>query len=156
MLTNYDLEELASKLNIQIRTICMKDNLPSKVKDGNYIINLQSSDGGRNSGTHWTGLVVQGRNALFFDPFGVWPSIEVREFVKKRPGSHLAFTTKDIQDFHSDNCGLFVLGFLNSAQRGNHLLDSVEDFLNIFSQDTKKNDRIIKAYLRDSQCGCLH
>ena len=140
MLTNYDLVNLAHNFQLPIVSICMKDKLPRRVRDGNYIINLQSSDGGRNHGTHWTALVVQGQQALFFDPFGVWPSTEIRDFVKRRKGCHLAFTTTDIQDLHSNYCGWFCLGFLIFCHRGH----SPEEYLSLFSTtNTKGNDRII-------------
>ena len=140
MLTNYDLVNLAHNFQLPIVSICMKDKLPRRVRDGNYIINLQSSDGGRNHGTHWTALVVQGQQSLFFDPFGVWPSTEIRDFVKNRKGCHLAFTTKDIQDLHSNLCGWFCLGFLIFCNRGH----SPEEYLSLFSTtNTKGNDRII-------------
>ncbi len=151
-MTNFDLEDLAHIYNLPIRAICMKDNLPKKVQDGNYIINLQSSEGGKNKGTHFTALVVKGNQALFFDSFGIWPSMEVREFVQRRPKSHLAFTTKEIQDLSSSRCGLFCLGFLLTIHRGY----SFEDFLSLFSStNTKGNDKVItKMFSRSSQGDC--
>ena len=56
MLTNYDLEELCDFYNVPLGGIYMKDMLPKKLQNGNYIINLESSNGGRNNGTHWTCL----------------------------------------------------------------------------------------------------
>ena len=79
MLTNYDLEPL--------RGVYMKDMLPKKLQNGNYIINLESSNGGRNNGTHWTCLIVNNQSTMFYDPYGAPPSIEIRDFVKV--SSHL-------------------------------------------------------------------
>ena len=151
MLTNFDLEDLAHIYNLPIRAICMKDNLPKKVQDGNYIINLQSSEGGKNNGTHWTALVIRGNQALFFDSFGIWPSMEIREFVQRRPKSHMAFITKEIQDLRSSQCGLFCLGYLLTIHRGY----PVEDFLSLFSsEDTKGNDKVIKRMFSGNSKGC--
>ena len=145
MLTNFDLENLAHKFNLPLVSICMKDKLPTKVHDGNYIINLQSSEGGKNHGTHWTALVVMGQQSLFFDPFGIYPSTEIREFIKKRKGCHLAFTTKEIQDLHSSLCGYFCLGFLIYLDRGK----GPEEYMRLFSEnDTKGNDRIMKTVIK--------
>ena len=155
MLTNFDLEAMAHKYKLLIRSICMKDKLPKRVRDGNYIINLQSSDNGRNHGTHWTALVLRGDEALFFDPFGVYPSTEIRDFVKRRPGTHLAFTTKDIQDLKSDNCGLFCMGFLLMTDSNPDLFRGAKDYMSFFSStNTKGNDKIIKALLPDAKCRC--
>jgi hypothetical protein len=57
----------------------MKNELPVKIKDGNYIINLQSSTQG--DGTHWTALIIRNDTALYFDSFGAPPSTEIIDFV---------------------------------------------------------------------------
>ena len=67
MLTNYDLEELCDTYGVALRGIYMKDMLPQRAQNGNYIINLESSNGGKNNGTHWTCLVVHDKKAMFYD-----------------------------------------------------------------------------------------
>ena len=47
MLSNFDLERLANFYHLPLVAVEMKDELPSKVKDGCYIINLQSSTVGQ-------------------------------------------------------------------------------------------------------------
>jgi len=142
MLTNFQLEDLAKKYHIPLVAICMKDELPKSPRDGNYIINLQSSDGGKNTGTHWTALIIKGKYALFSDPFGEWPSMEIRDFVKKRKGCHLGFIDADIQDIDSDNCGRFCLSFLKYVN-SNDLYDSANKYVHLFSKNTKLNDKIL-------------
>ena len=45
-----------------------RDNLPYKIKDGAYIINLdQNSD----IGTHWVTLYLNNNDVTYFDNFGV-------------------------------------------------------------------------------------
>ena len=82
MLSNFDLERLAEFYHLPLVAITMKDELPAKVVDGCYIINLQSSTDGR--GTHWLGLFIYKTNAYFFDSYGAPPSVEIMKFVKKR------------------------------------------------------------------------
>ena len=89
MLTNFDLEELCDVYNVPLHGIYMKDMLPNKIQNGNYIINLESSYNGRNNGTHWTCLVVNNKECLFYDPYGAPPSLEIRHFVRKRRNAHL-------------------------------------------------------------------
>ena len=143
MLTNYDLEDLCEHYRIPLIGIYMKDQLPSRVRNGNYIINLDSSNGGKNKGTHWTALVIHNKDALFFDPFGATPSIEIRQFVKRRKGVHLGFNNWVIQDLISENCGYFCLSFLMNIQP-NSLYETANDYINQYEDDTKKNDDILR------------
>ena len=45
-----------------------RDNLPDKIKDGAYIINLDEYS---DIGTHWVTLYVVNNNVTYFDSFGV-------------------------------------------------------------------------------------
>ena len=45
-----------------------RDNLPHKIKDGAYIINL---DEYYDIGTHWIALYVRNNDVTYFDSFGV-------------------------------------------------------------------------------------
>ena len=60
MLSNIDLEELSKHYKLPLIAVTMKDELPNKLQNGNYIINLQSSTQG--NGTHWTALKVINNN----------------------------------------------------------------------------------------------
>lgn len=145
MLSNIDLEELAKHYNLPIVEITMKDELGNKLKNGNYIVNLQSSSDG--NGTHWTALKVSNKQSVYFDSFGVWPSEEIKEFVKRRKNTKLAFSTKEIQDFKSENCGYFCLAFLLFLQHSKkNMYDATNDFTSNFSDDTKENDNILKSF----------
>ena len=44
------------------------DNLPDKIKDGAYAINLDEYS---NTGTHWIALYVNFKTVTYFDSFGV-------------------------------------------------------------------------------------
>ena len=45
-----------------------RDNLPYKIKDGAYVINLDEYS---NFGTHWISLYVNNKTVTYFDSFGV-------------------------------------------------------------------------------------
>jgi hypothetical protein len=79
MLSNIDLDNIATDHDINLVGIFSKDELPSRPKDGNYIINLEDSDAG--NGTHWTAFTIIGNKyACYFDSFGFMPptpSIEI-------------------------------------------------------------------------------
>ena len=68
MLTNFDLIDIAKHYKIDLIDVVMKDELPLKVINGNYILNLQSTKddaGNLNSGSHWTCMIVKGKQAFF-------------------------------------------------------------------------------------------
>ena len=43
MLSNFDLEQIAEYYKVPLLGVVMKDELPPFVRDGSYIINLQST-----------------------------------------------------------------------------------------------------------------
>ena len=45
-----------------------RDNLPNKIKDGAYVINLDEYS---NIGNHWIALYVKNNVVTYFDSFGV-------------------------------------------------------------------------------------
>jgi hypothetical protein len=81
MLNNYDLTEIADSLDLPLNLVSMRNEIAKRLKNGDYIINLQSSDEG--SGTHWLNLVIRDKDALIFDSFGCIPATEIIDAVKK-------------------------------------------------------------------------
>ena len=149
-LTNYEIEDVAKHYHIPLIDCCMKDELPHSLKDGYYIINLQSSTQG--DGTHWTVLIVQPKIAVFMDSFGAPPSTEIVDFVKKRKGIHLAFNNEIIQDLSSENCGYFCLylcWFVEKYKRTKPLIQLVDDFTRLFREDTKLNDAVLQRLFKE-------
>ena len=59
-----------------------RDNLPNKIKDGTYVINLDEYS---DIGTHWIALYVKNNGVTYFDSFGVEhiPK-EIKRFIKNR------------------------------------------------------------------------
>ena len=45
-----------------------RDNLPDKIKDGAYVINLDEYS---DTGTHWVALYISNNDVIYFDSFGV-------------------------------------------------------------------------------------
>ena len=50
-----------------------RDNLPEKIKDGAYVINLYEY---ADTGTHWIALFCKKNEIIYFDSFGVEHSPE--------------------------------------------------------------------------------
>ena len=59
-----------------------RDNLPNKIKDGAYVINLDEYS---DIGTHWIALYVKNNDITYFDSFGVEhiPK-EIKTFIKNK------------------------------------------------------------------------
>ena len=150
MISNFELERLAKFYRLPLISICMKDELPKKVEDGCYIINMESSFMG--SGTHWVALFVYKNTAYYFDSFGATPPVEIIKFVKKRKNSHLIYNNFIIQDLKSGNCGFFSLAFLlyMNQNKLRDLKSVFNNFVNFFANDTTKNDDILKSFFASS------
>ena len=153
MLSNFDLEQLAEFYHLPLVAVVMKDELPAKVVDGCYIINLQSSTSG--NGTHWLSLFIHKQNSYFFDSYGAPPSVEIMKFVKKRKGCHMYYNNFIIQDLKSVNCGFYALAFLlwcySYVLFSKDLKNMFNDFVKAFDDDTTKNDKILKDFFATSE-----
>ena len=151
MISNYELERLAKFYKLPLVTVCMKNELPDKPKEGCYIINMQSSTAG--SGTHWVAMFFWKNICYYFDSFGSPHPTEVIDFIKKKKGSHLFFNNFIIQDLKSGNCGYFALAFLlymfQNRQKEN-LNNVFNEFVNHFVDNTKLNDDILKSFFASS------
>ena len=67
-LTNFEIQKYY-KNELKSNGVYSRDNLPDKIKDGGYIINLDEYSG---IGTHWIVLyVLNNNNVTYFDSFGV-------------------------------------------------------------------------------------
>ena len=58
-----------------------RDNLPYKIKNGAYVINLDEYS---DTGTHWIALYVNNKTVTYFDSFGIE---HIPEEVKKFIGN---------------------------------------------------------------------
>ena len=165
MLSNFELINLASKMNMPLERICFKNELkhePLKYNVG-YIINSQDDTdedtGEDNVGSHWTALYIaklkDGRiQPLFFDSFGAPPAEDIKKYVAPHYLPHL---TKDIQSLMSDVCGFYCLAFLYfvsvSHYRTGNLYQDAETFIDLFddlnkSNDWKKNEWILQQFFQ--------
>ena len=115
-----------------------RDNLPDKIKDGAYVINLDEYSG---IGTHWIALYVNNKTVTYFDSFGIEHiPREVKKFIGNR---NIISNIYRIQNYDSIICGYFCIGFIDHMFKGKGLTDST----NLFSPNNfKKNDDIILNY----------
>ena len=76
------LYDLAKKLGLKLNYVGFAENLHTmSPKNGIYIINLGNNE---IFGTHWTVLIINGKNAFYSDSYGAPPEDEIFDFVKKK------------------------------------------------------------------------
>ena len=115
-----------------------RDNLPDKIKDGAYVINL---DEHYDIGTNWIALYVNNKTVTYFNSFGIEhiPK-ELQKFIGNK---NIINNIYRIQNYDSIMCGYFYIGFINYMFKGK----SLTDYTNLFSPNNfKKNNDIILNY----------
>lgn len=161
MLSNFDIEKMASKFDLPIVGVYQKDMLKdAPMTIGSYYINQQNSTDG--NGTHWTLAKIycdeerdgecdgiKMAKALYFDPFGLNMAKEVEEFLA--PFKPIPFNNKQIQNVRSDSCGWYCVACdyaLEHKQNGETYLEDYEKFLEHFRDDPKKNLTLLKEFFK--------
>ena len=138
-LTNFGIQKYY-KNEPKFNGVFSRNNLPKKIKDGAYIINL---DEYADVGTHWIALFCKRSEIVYFDRFGVeHVPEEIEEFIGNKTIKANIFR---VQANNSVMCGYFCHGFIDFMLAGKKLTD----FTSIFSPyDFEKNDSIILSYFK--------
>jgi len=148
MLTDEQITNFFKDTDLPLIDVVCKDRLPNKRYIGDYVVNMENNDDG--SGTHWVfcKILPKGNKALYWDSFGVYPPEEVKQFLHPLK---IAYNTRQIQDINSECCGhycealAYYLKYDGDPKKS--MEDNYYDFINMFCDNTKKNDRILKEYL---------
>lgn len=155
MLSNFDISDIAIKeicIN-DFRGVFCKNQLPKKLINGSFVINMENDKddkGNINPGSHWVALFIDHHmNPYYFDSFGFPPPQDVIKFCKKT-NKKIAYSQKQIQDVKSHCCGYYALSFCkymsNKSDPRLSTLNKFDNFLNMFSDDVKKNEQILKSF----------
>jgi hypothetical protein len=147
--TNYWLKKQCKKLNIKLNGIYLnnkKDLDTIKWKNGFYIINMAQSP----PGTHWVALAIPSdkKFALYFDSYGVIPDDSIRSCLKKQNIKDIYFSQYAIQSLDSKACGHFCLAFMDFMNNNNIDSNAYEDFLNIFTPYSRKNELLLLNFFK--------
>ena len=107
-----------------------RDNLPDKIKDGVYVINLDEYS---DIGTHWAVLYVNIKTITYFDSFGVaHMAKKFKSFIKRSTNKFTIVTNIFIiQAYDSVMCGYFSFRSIDFMLRSNN-------FTNLFSPNSLK------------------
>jgi len=135
-LDNLQLSELLDHYQIPCNGIYINGKMP-KLKNGSYIINL-------NGHSHWVALIKHGIEYFYFDSYGV----VAPSGVEKKIGTTYIYNHKQLQDLDSSSCGWYVIAFLRFMHQPEYKSKLFESFIDLFTNDTKKNELILKTLLR--------
>jgi hypothetical protein len=115
-----------------------KDELPSHLRNGWYVVNMENYKKG--DGTHWVALNCERKKCDYFDSFGFPPPVEIQKACR---GRKIMYNTKEIQDYNSSACGFYCIGAIVYSEDGEY-----NKFITSFSDYTKANDTILYKLLK--------
>ena len=114
-LTNFEIQ-IYYQNEPRFNGVYSRDNLPDKIKDGAYVINL---DGYSDIGTHGEAIYVDTKTVTYIDSFGVEHiSKEILKFINNKNITSNIFR---VHAYDSVMCGYFCIGFINYMLKGNSL-----------------------------------
>ena len=118
-----------------------RNNLPKKIKDGTYVINL---DEYADVGTHWIALFCNRNEIVYFNSFGVeYVPEEIKEFIRNK---NIKANIFPVQENISIMCGYFCIGFVDFMLTGKKLTNLTSMFC---PYDFERNDSIILSFFKD-------
>ena len=105
-LTNFETQKYDQN-ELKFIAVYSRDNLPYKIKDGEYVINLDEYS---DIGAHWLALYVLNNDVTYFDNFAVEHiPTEIEIFISYKNIKTNIFT---IQAYDSIMCNIFALDLL--------------------------------------------
>ena len=122
-LTNFELEMYYQNEPI-FNGLFSRNNLPEKIKDGAYVINL---DEYADVGTHWIALFCNRNEIVYFDSFGV--EHIPKEIKKLINNKNIIANIFRVQTNDSVMCGYFCIELIDFILAGKNLTT----YTNLFS-----------------------
>ena len=111
-LTNFEIQKYY-KNEPRFNGAFSRNNLPKKIKDGTYIINL---DEYADVGTHWIAFFCSRNETVYFNSFVVeHVPEEIKEFIGNE---NIKTNIFQVQANNSVMCGYFCIGFIDFMLAG--------------------------------------
>ena len=114
-LTNFEIQKYYQN-EPRFNGVFSRNNLPKKIKDGAYVINL---DEYADVGTHWIALFCNRNEIVYFDSFGV--EHIPKEIKKLINNKNIIANIFRVQTNDSVMCGYFCIGFIDCMLAGKNL-----------------------------------
>ena len=111
-LTNFEIQKYYENES-RFNGVYSRDNLPNKIKDGAYVINLDEYS---DIGTHWIALYVKNNDITYFNSFGV--EHIPKEIIKIIGRKNVIANICRIQAYDSIMCRYFCIRFINFMLAG--------------------------------------
>ena len=122
-LTNFEIKRYYQNES-RFDGVFSRDNLPKKINDGAYVINL---DEYLDVGTHLIALFCGKTEIVYFNSFGVeHVPEEIKEFIGNK---YIKANIFRVQSNISIMCGYFCIGFNDFMLAGKKLVDFTSFFL---------------------------
>ena len=142
-LTNVQINKMLADVP-NYRGCYSKDQIPKNLRYNDWVV-INMEDHNKGSGTHWV-CFKMGVPLTYFDAFGISPPMQVLKLADR----NLLFNDKQIQDMNSTACGWFCICCIlyDHENRFTDTRTHFIRFINQFSNDTTKNDLILKRLLK--------
>ena len=105
-LTNFEIQKYYQN-EPKLNGLYSRHNLPRKIKDGAYVINL---DEYADFGKHCIALFCRKNEFVYFDSFGVKHVLEIKNFFWNK---NIIANIFRVQSNNSIMCGYFYIGFID-------------------------------------------
>lgn len=142
-LSNQEIDEIIkNKKLLSFHGCFMSDGIPSDLKYGSYIFNMDKTGG---EGTHWTALCIgRGGVCFYFDSYGcLAPQILDNQLVS------YSYNDRELQDYRSTSCGYYCIAFIQYMTRRGMTEDNFRKFLSFFRTypSNEYNEFILNRFL---------
>ena len=122
LLNNFGIQKYY-QYDSRFNGVYSRDNVPNKIKEGAYLINLDEYS---DIGTHWMALYTLNNNVTYFDSFGVEHILrEIKKFIDK---STITTNIFIIKAYNLVICQCFFIGFIDFTLEGKGLTDFTNNF----------------------------
>ena len=116
-------------------------NRLSKKERGGLIINMGDRETG---GSHWVAILMNKKNTVYFDSFGISPPTEIVEFMKKRKVPSF-YSDRQMQALDSTSCGWWCILMVTECVLKNK---DILDILPKFTFEPEVNELILQGVFK--------
>ena len=130
-LDSEDMVELFSadhNIRSKFKGVYAVDEIPSLKSDSLVVVNLDPAD---MPGSHWVVIFNKKGSVIeYFDSRGVKPAKSIAEYLLAYKNKECIFSTRRLQQYQTNSCGLFCLYYSFYASRNCSLYNIVSNFHN--------------------------